>query len=57
MEGKEGAEMLLQMGTRGGDCEEADSQVAAFASLQQAGVCVFGTEGHIFCVKSPASRE
>lgn len=48
--------MLLQMGTRGSDCEEADRQVAAFASPQQAGVCVFGTEGHIFCVKSPASR-
>lgn len=34
-----------------------ERKTVVFASVQLAGACVSGTEGHIFCVKSPASRE
>lgn len=37
--------------------ESGERKTVVFAFVQLAGACVFGTEGHIFCVKSLASRE
>lgn len=37
--------------------EPGERKMVICASVQLAGACVFGTEGHIFRVKSSASRE